>query len=248
MRNPDRVLTRDMIADHVWDYDFPSVTNVIDVHIRSLRRKLGRPLSRRAIQTVRGAGYRLVAGRDRRALPIRWRLTLWYAALLAAGFLLLGAALYAGLRHRLYDDFEERAQAQSLRWPRSVAVPGGNPVIDVEAAEAWQDDDNFLRLFSTDGALSSTAARPSAASLRPRAGCRGPRRRDHVLRPRTPRVSARHRYAPVRCWTDRGSRAGRDVPLRYRRSARLLADRAGGRCPVVIRRRRRGAISSPDGR
>jgi two-component system OmpR family response regulator len=59
MRNPDRVLTRGMIADHVWDYDFPNVTNVIDVHIRGLRTKLDDPYPGELLQTVRGAGYRL---------------------------------------------------------------------------------------------------------------------------------------------------------------------------------------------
>src|SRR4051812_2760104 len=59
MRNPNRVLTRAMIADHVWNYDFPNVTNVIDVHILSLRRKLNDPYPGELIQTVRGAGYRM---------------------------------------------------------------------------------------------------------------------------------------------------------------------------------------------
>lgn len=61
MRNPNRVVTRAMIAEHVWDYDFPNVTNVIDVHIRSLRNRLGDPYPGTLIQTVRGAGYRLVS-------------------------------------------------------------------------------------------------------------------------------------------------------------------------------------------
>ena len=59
MRNPNRVLTRTMIADHVWDYDFPNLTNVIDVHIRALRRTLADPYPGGMIETVRGAGYRL---------------------------------------------------------------------------------------------------------------------------------------------------------------------------------------------
>jgi two-component system OmpR family response regulator len=63
MRHPNRVLTRAMIADHVWDYDFPNVTNVIDVHIRQLRRQLRDPYPDGLIETVRGAGYRLAAGR-----------------------------------------------------------------------------------------------------------------------------------------------------------------------------------------
>ena len=61
MRNPNRILTRAMIADYVWDYDFPHVTNVIDVHIRSLRRRLNDPYPGTLLQTVRGAGYRLSA-------------------------------------------------------------------------------------------------------------------------------------------------------------------------------------------
>jgi two-component system OmpR family response regulator len=61
LRHPNRVLTRSMIAEHVWDYDFPNVTNVIDVHIGSIRRKLGNDGCSIAIQTIRGAGYRLVA-------------------------------------------------------------------------------------------------------------------------------------------------------------------------------------------
>ena len=59
LRNRGRVLTRGMIAERVWDYDFPNQTNVIDVHVRALRRKLGDPYPGGMIETVRGAGYRL---------------------------------------------------------------------------------------------------------------------------------------------------------------------------------------------
>ncbi len=61
MRHPNRVLTRPMIAEHVWDYDFPNVTNVIDVHIRKLRHQLNDPYPGGLIETVRGAGYRICA-------------------------------------------------------------------------------------------------------------------------------------------------------------------------------------------
>jgi two-component system OmpR family response regulator len=64
MRHPNRVLTRPMIAEHIWDYDFPNVTNVIDVHIRQLRRQLHDPYPGGMIETVRGTGYRLVASRE----------------------------------------------------------------------------------------------------------------------------------------------------------------------------------------
>ncbi len=61
MRHPSLVLTRTMIAEHVWNYDFDNASNVIDVHIRNLRRKIDDPSQAKLIQTVRGAGYRMVA-------------------------------------------------------------------------------------------------------------------------------------------------------------------------------------------
>ena len=63
MRHPNQVLTRTMIAEHVWNYDFDNATNVIDVHIRNLRRKIEDPFPTKLIQTVRGAGYRIASGR-----------------------------------------------------------------------------------------------------------------------------------------------------------------------------------------
>jgi DNA-binding response OmpR family regulator len=59
MRHPNQVLTRSMIAEHVWNYDFDNASNVIDVHIRNLRRKIDDPFPTKLISTVRGAGYRL---------------------------------------------------------------------------------------------------------------------------------------------------------------------------------------------
>lgn len=64
MRNVDRVVTRTMLTEHVWGYDFESESNVIDVHIRSLRRKLDDEHPVKLIHTVRGAGYRLSARND----------------------------------------------------------------------------------------------------------------------------------------------------------------------------------------
>ncbi|MGB2693849.1 MAG: response regulator transcription factor [Dehalococcoidia bacterium] len=59
MRHSKQVLTRTMIAEHVWNYDFDNATNVIDVHIRNLRRKIDNAYPIKLIQTVRGAGYRV---------------------------------------------------------------------------------------------------------------------------------------------------------------------------------------------
>lgn len=57
LRNPDRVLTRTMIAEHVWDYDFDSGTNVIDVYVNYLRKKIDADREPKLIHTVRGVGY-----------------------------------------------------------------------------------------------------------------------------------------------------------------------------------------------
>ncbi len=59
MRNPDRVLTRSMISEHVWNADFDTETNVIDVYITYLRNKIDKGEPHRMIQTIRGVGYML---------------------------------------------------------------------------------------------------------------------------------------------------------------------------------------------
>jgi two-component system response regulator MprA len=57
MRHPRQVLTRDVIFDHVWDYDFGGESNIIEVYIRYLRQKLESEGEPRLIHTVRGMGY-----------------------------------------------------------------------------------------------------------------------------------------------------------------------------------------------
>lgn len=59
MRHPDYVLTRDMIAEHVWNYESWPMSNVIDVYIRILRRKLDDHFTPRLFHTIRGTGYQL---------------------------------------------------------------------------------------------------------------------------------------------------------------------------------------------
>ena len=59
MRNPNRLITREMIEAHVWSYDFISSSNVVDVYIRRLRRKMDEPFELKLLETVRGSGYRL---------------------------------------------------------------------------------------------------------------------------------------------------------------------------------------------
>lgn len=64
MRNPNRIITREMAESHIWSYDFISTSNVVDVYVRRLRRKIDDPFDVKLFETVRGAGYRLLIPDD----------------------------------------------------------------------------------------------------------------------------------------------------------------------------------------
>jgi DNA-binding response OmpR family regulator len=57
--NPGRILSRTMIIQYVWDQSFEGLTNIVDVYIRHLRKKIDDPFDRKLIRTVRSAGYML---------------------------------------------------------------------------------------------------------------------------------------------------------------------------------------------
>jgi heavy metal response regulator len=61
MRHPRQALSRTQIAEHVWSYDFYSTSNVVDVYIRYLRRKIDKGFEVKLIKTVRGVGYKIEA-------------------------------------------------------------------------------------------------------------------------------------------------------------------------------------------
>ncbi|HZV47053.1 MAG TPA: response regulator transcription factor [Thermodesulfovibrionales bacterium] len=64
LRNKDRILSRTQIIENVWGYDFTPGTNIVDVHIKSLREKVDAGFERKLIHTVRGTGYIMKAGND----------------------------------------------------------------------------------------------------------------------------------------------------------------------------------------
>ena len=57
IRNKGKVLSREQIENHIWDYDYMGSSNMVDVYIRYLRKKIDEPYENKLIQTVRGAGY-----------------------------------------------------------------------------------------------------------------------------------------------------------------------------------------------
>jgi DNA-binding response OmpR family regulator len=61
LRRAGQVASKIDVLDHVWDYGFDGDPNIVEVYVRRLRNKLDRPFGRSAIETVRGAGYRLAS-------------------------------------------------------------------------------------------------------------------------------------------------------------------------------------------
>jgi DNA-binding response OmpR family regulator len=59
MRRRGEVVSKREVLDHVWDADFDGDPNIVEVYVRYLRRKIDLPFDRTAIETVRGAGYRM---------------------------------------------------------------------------------------------------------------------------------------------------------------------------------------------
>jgi DNA-binding response OmpR family regulator len=64
MRHPGQVLSRDALLDQVWNYDYAGGSNVVDVYIRYLRRKIEEPSEARLLHTIRGIGYKLAESSD----------------------------------------------------------------------------------------------------------------------------------------------------------------------------------------
>jgi two-component system OmpR family response regulator len=60
MRRPGEVLSRLQLLEHAWDFAYENRSNVVDVYVRYLREKIDRPFGRESLETVRGAGYRLL--------------------------------------------------------------------------------------------------------------------------------------------------------------------------------------------
>ena len=64
MQNPERVLSRNMIIEHVWDQSFDGITNIVDVYVRHLRSKVDDGNTFKMIRTVRGTGYTIRSDND----------------------------------------------------------------------------------------------------------------------------------------------------------------------------------------
>jgi len=60
MRHPNQVLTREQILDHLWDFAFDSFSNIVDVHMKNLRKKVDTEYHDKLLETIRGVGYKII--------------------------------------------------------------------------------------------------------------------------------------------------------------------------------------------
>ncbi len=67
LRNPNRLITREMAESHIWSYDYGGASNVVDVYVRRLRRKVDDPFDAKLLETLRGSGYRLLKPKETHA-------------------------------------------------------------------------------------------------------------------------------------------------------------------------------------
>ncbi|HEX5498163.1 MAG TPA: hypothetical protein VFX03_03010, partial [Thermomicrobiales bacterium] len=85
-----------------------------------------------------------------RRVPVRLRLTLWFATLLAAALALVGVVLVVSLRQHLYADFDDKLSSQAAITLATVQVHNGVPELATQAVEE-QAGEYFLRLLDVDG-------------------------------------------------------------------------------------------------
>src|SRR4051812_38635967 len=112
-----------------------------------------------------------------RRFPIRWRLTAWYALFFVVSFLLLGVALYLGLRIILFDTFREDVTTETNLALAGVHTQAGQLFLDPATAAALNDEEHFLQLYDASGRFvtgtgrTDTGTQPSPGQIN--AGLRG---------------------------------------------------------------------------
>jgi heavy metal sensor kinase len=132
-------------------------------------------------------------------LPIRWRLTIWYAAFLAGSMILLGAGFYLGTRTLLFGFFEEQLEKQSALAQSSVHSEGGVLTIDPNTVANLQDDEHFVRLLYLDGsAVVDTISSVGPASIDPELATAAASGESNVGSAHTPEGTILIKSTPVR--------------------------------------------------
>ena len=173
MRRPGEVLSRLHLLEHAWDFAYDARSNVVDVYIRHLRRKIDEPFGRSSLETVRGAGYRLTA-RGVSGVPIRVRVTAAFAVVMALVLAASGWFLYSRLASHL--SHAARAGAPGARAGPERARPR------IRAPRSPRT--RARRLVEQRRELRAAGRRAAASWMRRRRSGGSPVLSDEQLRPR----------------------------------------------------------------
>jgi len=177
MANSDRVLSRSMILDHVWDQGFQGATNIVDVYVRHLRDKIS-DMEQKLIRTDPDSPRRRLCdirrGSRMKTRSIRFRLTAWYAGLLGALLVLFGIFIYftldrfleAGLR----DTLAKEAQTIGETLLHDVVQNGEDYVVgEIEEHFAPRIMGRFVRVTRPDGTVLYQSGVPHSGQFDPTA-------------------------------------------------------------------------------
>ena len=155
MRNQNIVMTRQQIEQNAWNYDYEGGSNVIDVYIRYLRRKLMQDMSKKLIHTVRGTGY-VMREEWLKQMTIKKKVTLWYTGIIA---LILGMVLvfmFYFVDKVGISATEEEVSAAVTGFSANFQFQGWQPNYLSEDTQFYQDgvmfcvyDDNGKLLYGT---------------------------------------------------------------------------------------------------
>ena len=153
MRHTGRVLTRPMISEHVWNQDFDTFTNVIDVYVNYLRNKIDRGRTRKADPYHSWQWIHVEGG----LMPLRVRLTLWYGTALALILITFSVVLYTITERSLRDQVDESLQETAEAAVRSLEERGFLPLIDEDELLNQFPElariDKFFQIFSPSGTI-----------------------------------------------------------------------------------------------
>ena len=99
-----------------------------------------------------------------RRLPVRWRLTLWFTALLGITLVLIGSVVFIGLRARLYESFDDQILDQAELARTNITIQNGVPAFATSGPLSSENSEYFLRLLDLDGRVIADT-RPSRTEM-----------------------------------------------------------------------------------
>ena len=159
MRQPGRIVTRAMIAEHACGLRVPERDERHRCPRPAAPEKTGRSISGGVDPDCAWVWISLHNRSVTRRLPVRWRLTLWFTALLALTLVLFGSIVFVELRARLYTSFDDQILDQAELTRAHITIQNGMPAF---ATTGQLSSEYFLRLFDGDGrVIADTSPNPT---------------------------------------------------------------------------------------